>query len=353
MKIFSETNKNSNVTLKARKILCALCAVVGIFCFLAGTSTAVSASAEGKAEIVMELTTGTVLYEKNAEAQLPMASTTKIMTALLIVEECDLDEEITVADQAVGVEGSSIYLKYGEVITVRDLVYGLMLRSGNDSATALAIHHSGSVNDFVKNMNRRADEMGLTHTHFTNPSGLPDDTHYTTAHDLCVIACNAMQNAVFKEIVGTKNYCGKYRNFVNKNKMLNLLDGANGVKTGYTQKAGRCLVTSAERAGMDVVCVVLNCPDMYERSGDLIDESFNRYCLKEINENQIFMSDKVPCKLEYTSKILVNKNAEIQYKIKNIDHKGKIRKGDWVAELEIYSENNLIFCGNLYSIINE
>ena len=218
------------------------------------------AHADGVAECAAELNTGKIFYAKNDSAKLPMASTTKIMTALIIIEECELDEVITVPDEAVGVEGSSIYLKKGERVSVRDLLYGLMLRSGNDSAVALAIHHSGSVQNFAARMNERALQLGADNTHFVNPSGLPDDKHFTTARDLCVIACAAMRNDTFKTVVSAKNYTGQFRSFVNKNKALYSIEGANGVKTGYTLKAGRCLVASAEKDGMDVVCVVLNCP---------------------------------------------------------------------------------------------
>ncbi|MDE7439749.1 MAG: D-alanyl-D-alanine carboxypeptidase, partial [Clostridia bacterium] len=214
--------------------------------------------ASAQAEIAMELSTGRILTEGNAHARLPMASTTKILTAIIIIEDCNLDEEITVPDKAVGVEGSSIYLQKDEKIDIRDLLYGLMLRSGNDSATALALHHSGSIEKFAEVMNERAKKMGAEHSHFKNPSGLPDDEHYTTAYDLCTIACYAMKNETFREIVSTTNYTGKYKNFVNKNKMLYKYKSANGIKTGYTVKAGRCLVSSAEQNGMDIVCVVLN-----------------------------------------------------------------------------------------------
>jgi D-alanyl-D-alanine carboxypeptidase (penicillin-binding protein 5/6) len=342
-----------SISLKrASKIICALCF---IFAFAAVYSNKIYAVAEteGKAEIVMELSQGVVLHEKNASERLPMASTTKIMTALIIVEDCDLEEEITVPNEAVGVEGSSIYLKYGETVTVGDLVYGLMLRSGNDSAHALAIHHSGSVEKFVEKMNERGNELGLEHTHFANPSGLPDDNHYTTASDLCKLACSAMKNSTFKEIVSTKNYSGKYRSFVNKNKILYNLEGANGVKTGYTLKAGRCLVSSAERGGMDVVCVVLNCPDMYERSANLINFCFNNYKCNKLDKNLVFMCDIVPCKLDDSYDLITKKDDELTLKIVKLNNNKKISKGDLVGKLQIYSQNNLIFCQNLYSIINE
>lgn len=308
--------------------------------------------ANAGAEMAMELATGKTLHEYNADAQLPMASTTKIMTALLVAEDCDPDEVITVPDCAVGIEGSSIYLKKGEVISLRDLLYGLMLRSGNDSATALAVAHSGSVEKFVEAMNARAKEMGALHTHFTNPSGLPDENHYTTARDLCLIACNAMKNKLFSEVVGTKSYHGEYRSFVNKNKILSTLKGANGVKTGYTVKAGRCLVSSAERDGMDVVCVVLNCPQMYETSSRIIENCFSRYSLEKIDENKVFMCDIIPCKTGKNYEILIEKQQPLTYQIEKIEGKKKIKAGDAVAKLKLFTQNNLIFQCDLYSIID-
>ncbi len=317
---------------------------------LAGGSGATYA--DGRAECVAELSTGTILHSRNDGARLPMASTTKIMTALIIIEDCELDEEIAVPDEAVGVEGSSIYLKRGEIISVKDLLYGLMMRSGNDSAAALAIHHSGSIQDFAKVMNARARSVGACSTNFTNPSGLPDENHYTTASDLCKIACCAMKNAVFKEIVSSKSYTGKYRSFVNKNKILSRLEGANGVKTGYTVKAGRCLVSSAERDGMDVVCVVLNCPDMYERSKNLIERAFLEYELRKISPDKIFMCGIIPCKIAEEKSFVVKKGEEIDTATRMTNNSDYIHAGDDVGILEIYSKNNLIFSGNLISIVN-
>lgn len=308
------------------------------------------ANASAAAEIAMELTSGKVLSESNADAKLPMASTTKIMTAIIIAEDCNLDEEITVDDKAVGVEGSSIYLKKGEKIDIRDLLYGLMLRSGNDSAAALAIHHSGSVEKFVEVMNARAEKIGAKNTSFANPSGLPDDSHYTTARDLCSIARYAMQNDTFRKVVGTKNYTGKFRSFTNKNKMLTRCDGANGVKTGYTVKAGRCLVSSCEREGMDIICVVLNCYDMYERSMKIFDDCFSRFCLVKIDENKQFMCDRVLCKLQNSAQFVAEKTDYLDYKVKKLNKSKLIKSGEETASLEIYGKNGLLFEGKLYSI---
>lgn len=323
-----------------------------LLCGAFGLSSPIRASASAGAEIAMELTTRTVLTESNADKRMPMASTTKIMTAIIIAEDCNLDEEITVPDAAVGVEGSSIYLKKDERIDVRDLLYGLMLRSGNDSAVALAIHHSGSVENFVTVMNERAKRIGADNTNFKNPSGLPDDEHYTTARDLCNIACYAMNNEIFKEVVSSKSHVGKFRSFENKNKMLYRYEGANGVKTGYTLKAGRCLVSSAERDGMDVVTVVLNCYDMYERSSAILDQCFYAYKLLELNENTVFMSDRVLCKLSKTQNLVVKNTESLQIRIKSTVTEKKIKKGDRVGILKIYDANGLIFSDNLYSIVD-
>ena len=301
--------------------------------------------ASAQAEIAMELSTGMVLAESNANARLPMASTTKILTAIIIIEDCNLDEEITVPNEAVGVEGSSIYLEKNEKIDIRDLLYGLMLRSGNDSATALAIHHSGSIENFAAVMNERAKKMGAEHSNFKNPSGLPDNEHYTTAYDLCTIACYAMKNETFKEIVSTKNYAGKYKNFLNKNKILYKYENANGIKTGYTLKAGRCLVSSAEKNGMDIVCVVLNCPEMYERSIDIFEACFKKFRLIRLNEGLVFNLNNKLCRLKDSENFVIESADNISYKIEPTENNGEV-----IAQLLIYNGNKLIFTGKLYNI---
>lgn len=333
---------------KSLYVLIAAFAALGIIAG-AGINTA---SADAQSEIAMELSTGTVLCENNADTRLPMASTTKIMTAILIIEDCDLDEVITVPEEAAGAEGSSIYLKKDQKISVKDLLYGLMLRSGNDAAAALALHHSGSIQNFAAKMNQKALELGAENTNFVNPSGLPDENHYTTARDLCKIACYAMKNEVFKEVVGTKKYTGETVNFANKNKMLFEYEGANGVKTGYTKRAGRCLVSSAMKNEMEVVCVVLNCPDMYERSQKILDDCFERFRTLKIDENKVFMCSRVLCKLPKTVNLVVKTDAEVRVETVPVGTHKKIKKGDTAAKIEIYSENNLILCENLYSIID-
>jgi D-alanyl-D-alanine carboxypeptidase (penicillin-binding protein 5/6) len=321
-----------------------------LLCFLPINSQTVYASSS-QAEIAMELTTGTVLHSYNENKVLPMASTTKIMTAILTIEDCDLEKVVTIPKEAVGVEGSSVYLKSDEQISIKDLLYGLMLRSGNDCATALAILHSGSVRQFVDVMNTRAKEMGAENTHFDNPSGLPSEEHYTTAKDLCKIACYAMHNPTFAEVVATKNYHGDFRSFTNKNKMLSNYEGANGVKTGYTVKAGRCLVSSAKREGMDVVTVVLNCPDMYQRSCDILDECFQKYALLTLNKNNVFLCGGIPSVLDSDISAVIEK-GETSLKVSPLKNLSEVKKGEITGQLTIYSQNSLIFRHNLYSIVS-
>lgn len=248
--------------------------------------------------IVIEQSTGKVLKGQNIHARLPMASTTKVMTAYTIIKNVkDLDRQITIDKRAVGVEGSSIYLQEGEKLTFRELLYGLMMRSGNDSAVALAIGMSGSEEEFVKMMNYEAKLLGLRNTNFTNPHGLHNDNHYTSSYDLAKITAEAYKYDTFREVVGCKNikisnYDGGYRYLVNKNKMLNNYKDANGVKTGFTKRAGRCLVAGAKRNDMQLISVVLNVPDMYNMCSYLLDYGFENYNMDKIKLEKEKPTDK-------------------------------------------------------------
>lgn len=232
---------------------------------------------------VVDGDTGELIFSKNCDVRREPASTTKICTAITVLENHSiLDIPVPIPDEAVGVEGSSLYLQKGEMLTVRDLLYGLMLQSGNDCAVALAVIVGGSVDGFVEMMNETAQKAGATNTNFVNPHGLHHPDHYTTARDLCAISCYAMQNEQFREIVSTKRHKTPYyghdydRNFPNKNKMLFNYEGGNGIKTGYTKHSGRCLVSSATRDGKTYICTVLNCGDMWEESTRLLDLAFDR-----------------------------------------------------------------------------
>ncbi|MGI6168964.1 MAG: D-alanyl-D-alanine carboxypeptidase family protein [Christensenellales bacterium] len=261
--------------------------LLAAFLMLASLSSPVYAEDNNKvdasAALVMEVETGRVLYEQNADQSLPMASTTKIMTALVALEDGNLDDTVTVSANASGVEGSSLYLKIGEKIKLRDLLYGLMLQSGNDAAVAIAEHVGGSLEGFMEMMNRKAQELGASGSQFTNPHGLSAEGHYTTARDLAVISAAALRHELFAQIVSTKyheiaatNKTGG-RALKNKNKLLWNYEGGSGIKTGYTKNAGRCLVSSAEKEDMQVVCVVLNCYNMFEDSIQLLDNAYGDY----------------------------------------------------------------------------
>lgn len=238
------------------------------------------------AAVLLEARSGRILFEKNCDKRLPMASTTKTMTALIVIENCNLNDIVEIPREAVGVEGSSMYLHEGEKLSVKDLLYGLMLLSGNDAAVALAIHTAGSVSAFVKFMNARAESMGLTDTHFVTPNGLHDKAHYTTAKELSLIGAEAMKNEIFRELVSTRYYVSetgeKPRTMKNKNALLNDYPDACGIKTGYTSAAGRCLLFSAERDGMLLTGALLNCRPMFEVSKKLLDFGFENFALHTV-----------------------------------------------------------------------
>lgn len=237
-------------------------------------------SVSGSAAIVMDVATGRILYEKNIHQEMPMASTTKIMTALLAIENVDLNHIVKVSPEAVGIEGSSIYLQYDEKIKMIDLLYGLMLRSGNDAATAIAIELGGSVEGFAELMNKKAKELGAENTNFMNPHGLHHNNHYTTAYDLALITQAALKDKTFREIVSSRYWVADrntYQHFVNKNKLLTTCEGGDGVKTGYTTRSGRCLVASATRDNMQLIAVTLNDPNWFNTTKDLLDASFEKY----------------------------------------------------------------------------
>ncbi|MBP5404606.1 MAG: D-alanyl-D-alanine carboxypeptidase, partial [Clostridia bacterium] len=236
------------------------------------------------AKVVLDNETGEFLYAENADARMEMASTTKILTAICVIEHNDIFEEVEVPDAAIGVEGSSVYLRKGERWRILDLLYGLMLRSGNDAATALAILTSGDISSFAALMNETARKAGATNSSFVNPHGLHDDAHYSTARDMALITAYALKCPVFAAICKTKVHpymkktvSGEEKGvFYNKNKLLTLYPDATGVKTGYTKHSGRCLVSSAKRGQRELICVVLNVYDTYGETQRLFDRCFER-----------------------------------------------------------------------------
>lgn len=236
--------------------------------------------------ILIDGDTGKVLYEKYADEKAYPASTTKIMTALITIEvleknDSPLYQKVEIPQIAQGVEGSSIYLKAGEKISIEDLLYGLMLVSGNDSAVALAEIIGGSQENFVRMMNKKAEELGCSNTHFANPNGLFDENHYTTVRDMAIITREAMKNKTFRKIVSTANWtadreASDYVTFHNKNKTIYEYEGGTGVKIGYTQSSGRTLVASAKRGKKTMICVVMSAPDWFNDAYRLMDYGFNQ-----------------------------------------------------------------------------
>ena len=313
--------------------------------------------AQSRAECVMELHSRRVLYAHQSDTRLPMASTTKIVTAITVLEHCaDLQEEIVIPTEATGIEGSSVYLKSGDTYTVNDLLYGLMLRSGNDCATALALRFGNSIDKFSVKMNETAQKAGALNSNFKNPHGLPCADHYTTAKDLSMIACYAMQNADFCKIVSTKYY--EPRNWKNKNKMLYTFDGGIGVKTGYTKEAGRCLVSAGKRGETVLICTVLNSPAMYERSTQLLEDAFEAYSYETIvKTNDIFTLKKgntiftARAKESFSYPLLKEEKERIAIKTYALEKPSIWQlKEKIVGIFEIYLSNQLLFSGNLYKL---
>ncbi|MDR2202057.1 MAG: D-alanyl-D-alanine carboxypeptidase [Clostridiales bacterium] len=329
----------------------------------------VPAESSAEAMCVLEASARRVLYEKNADARLANASTTKILTAITVLENCpDIKKIHRVPDCAAGVEGSSVYLEKGEPLSVEDLLYGLMLQSGNDCAEALAIITSGSLGGFAALMNGTAAKAGAKNSNFITPHGLDRDGHFTTARDLALITAYALQNPEFSKIAAAKRYsaprAGKPggRLIINKNRLLDSFEGCDGVKTGYTSKAGRCYVSSATRDGMRVVSVVLNCGPMFEECAAFMSRAFNEYKpvavlqpldsvgavkIEECADEQTQVGS-----LDMITLPLANGEAEaLSFEICGVKRlKAPQKAGTEVGILKITLQNELLFEGNLYII---
>jgi len=241
-----------------------------------------------RAYVVADARTGEILFAKDENARMPIASTTKILTCLVALENSKLSDSVTVKADSCSVEGSSMYLFEGEKLTVKDLLYGLMLESANDAALCIANHVSGSVEAFAALMNERAKKLGLTNSHFNNPHGLEDPEHYSTARDMALIWCEAMKNEDFRRIVSTKTYRmdleddDGYRYFSNHNKLLKTYDLCIGGKTGFTKTAGRCLISGAAKNGAELVMVTLNAPDDWQDHREMMDYALSLYSSVEV-----------------------------------------------------------------------
>lgn len=333
-------------------VLLALAMLSPVKAFCVGNS-AVSA-------IVIETSTNSVVYEKNAYSKMPMASTTKIMTAICAIESGNVDRVVRVNDKAVGIEGSSIYLARGEKLSVRDLLYGLMLNSGNDAAVAIAYAVSGNIEDFVALMNETAKRIGAKNTHFDNPNGLDGKTHYTTAYDLAIITSYALKNKTFSKIVSTYKKTipngdrGYDRALKNHNKLLKLYDGCTGVKTGFTKKSGRCLVSSAKRGGTELVAVTLNDGNDWQDHMSMLDYGFNNTYTTAVQKKCDYVKTlsvdggtepfvKAVCFEEFNhTRVLGNReNVKIVYDIPD-SVTAPVAYGKTLGKIDIYYKDKLV-----------
>lgn len=318
--------------------------------------------------LIYDRASGRIIYEKNGNKQTPMASTTKILTAIVTLENADLKETVTIESKAAGIGGSRLGLKKNDKITVNDLLYGLMLRSGNDAAVALAIHVGGSIEGFADMMNKKAEELGLTNSHFVVPHGLDNEGHYTTAYELAKMADYALNIPKFKEIVSNKSatiYINGYPKAINNtNKLLGSVSGVYGVKTGFTNDAGRCLVSSCKRGELDIITVIIGADTNNQRTADtkeLIEYAFNNFSLLNIGE--IIQNKFEQWKKINGGRIYVNKGLENGVKLYLEEPKNSVMavRKDSIDKIDI-EVNSLFYMeapvtkdqviGNLRVIIN-
>ncbi|MCH5354063.1 MAG: D-alanyl-D-alanine carboxypeptidase [Acutalibacter sp.] len=267
-----------------RRLLGGFCAFLLLISLHGETAKAQEISVSAQSAVLISADTLAVLYEKNADQQLSMASTTKIMTALLALEEAEKagDPVVFVTEEMVAVEGSSMGLQAGNEITLTNLAAGMLLASGNDAANAAALYLSGTQEKFADRMNRRAEELGMKNTHFVTPSGLDDDEHFSTAYDMALLAQEALKNENFRKLCSSSTYQVTFQepeqkiSYTNHNKLLRFYEGCIGVKTGFTKKSGRCLVSAAERDGITLIAVTLNAPDDWNDHMAMLDYGFSQ-----------------------------------------------------------------------------
>lgn len=323
------------------------------------TDSPAKADISAQSAIVIEASSGETLWSKNCDKPMPMASTTKIMTALVALERCDIQKTVKVSPSAIGVEGSSIYLYAGEELTMENLLYAMLLESANDAAAAIAIEVGGSIEGFAKLMNKKAAELGLKSTSFENPHGLDGENHYTTAKELALITREAMKNESFRKIVSTYkttiplNKDEGTRVLINHNKLLKSYDGAIGVKTGFTKKSGRCLVSAAEIDGVEYICVTLNAPSDWSDHEKLLDYAsslYERVTLCDVGEYD-YSLPLVNCESgsvtvankDNLSLILPRERGEIEYVIElpHFYYNG-VSQGEELGSLVFYLDGEII-----------
>ncbi|MBQ8164615.1 MAG: D-alanyl-D-alanine carboxypeptidase [Clostridia bacterium] len=298
--------------------------------------------------IVTEYESNRILYEKNAFNKSAMASTTKIMTALIVIEECNMTDIVTVSKTASAIGGSEINLKTGEEISVENLLYGLLLESGNDAAIALAEHTADSIEEFCILMNKKAKNLGAQNTNFTSPHGLDNENHFTTAYDLSIITKEALKNEIFRKIISTKTYTAGNRHFVNTNALLGTVDGVDGVKTGFTNNAGRCIVLTAERSGMRIIVVLFGCPDSLNRTIDgkrIIECIFENYKIYDVLPQSIKLGslDTKKSKTE-PSELVTNESVRLpltENEYKNLSYSAEIFNNVYSVDINNAQNNNI------------
>ncbi|MCI8776524.1 MAG: D-alanyl-D-alanine carboxypeptidase [Oscillospiraceae bacterium] len=342
-----------------KKILNFICmAVTAILCLTSVYSEESEPSVSAKACVLVEEKTGRIVFEKNSSEKLPMASTTKIMTTLLCIESGNLDDEFVVDSSAIKVEGSSMGLVEGDVVTKRALCYGMLLPSGNDAANAAAVKIGGTIENFASMMNERAAEIGMTRTGFVTPSGLEGTGHGASAYDMALLTREALRNPVFSEICSQSKAKVEFGNppyerwLTNSNKLLTMYDGVKGVKTGFTDEAGRCLVSACERDGVSMICVTLNDKNDWDDHMRMYDYGFSKLNASSLSSEEIFQMqavggdcDSIPVKAE--GEILLGTDGMTENRITSELYMppfvyAPLNAGDEVGELRFYYDGRLI-----------
>ena len=358
----------SKIKVQIFLIICSIMLVVVGKNSMIATAQTIEIMAPAKAMVVIEGNSQEVLYSYNSDAELPMASTTKIATAIVAIENCsDLDAKFRVSDKAIGIEGTSIYLKKGECLSMKELLYGLILASGNDCAVAISEYFESEEN-FVGMMNNLVEKLGLENTHFDNPHGLDADNHYTSAYDLAVITAYALKNPTFREIVSTKKmiippteiYQARY--LKHKNRLLFEDENCIGVKTGFTDNAGRCLVNAHEENNMQIISVVLNCQPMFEECDRLTKLALDNYKMQEfvkpynfVGKIDINSSNKTEVgvvTIEGFSKPILKSESDkysVEYDIPKVLN-APIELNQVIGSVKVVYDKETIFTGDLITI---
>nr|WP_242958369.1 D-alanyl-D-alanine carboxypeptidase family protein [Clostridium cavendishii] len=304
-------------------------------------------SNDARCAIALDSKSKQVLYEKKAYEVVPMASTTKILTAITAIKYGNLDEEITISKNSAGIRGSTVGYRAGEKIKLKELLFGLMFKSGNDAAIAIAEYLGGSVEGFAMLMNDMAKNIGLLDSHFESPHGLDSQNHFSTAYDLALVTSKAMENDLFREIVGSKEISkAKYnftRDYNNINKILWNIPNANGVKTGYTGQAGKCLVSSINHNGRDVIIVVLNCTPRWKTTEKIYKYVDKTYDFKEESLNDLVKDTKINGKDIKDDKFyyVTKKGGEFEKNIKEFQVPRKSMCGDILGKISIIQGKEL------------